>query len=91
MLTRLLVHEYPITYPKVLKIINLFPSCTSEMGVSVLKCMKQKCRNCFGEAIQYMQCQRHGLVVPRAGDRSYVTGSIHDWSRPHLTYVTGGC
>ena len=35
-------------------------------------------------------CQRHGLAVPRAGDRSYVTGSIHGWSRSHLTYVTGG-
>ena len=36
-------------------------------------------------------CQRHGLAVPRAGDRSYVTGSICDWSRSHLTYITGGC
>ena len=25
--------------------------------------------------------QRHGLAVPRAGYRSYVTGSIHGWSR----------
>ena len=23
-----------------------------------------------------VSCQRHGLAVPRAGDRSYVTGSI---------------
>ena len=36
-------------------------------------------------------CQRHGLAVPRAGNRSYVTGSTHGWSRLHLTYVTGGC
>ena len=36
-------------------------------------------------------CKRHGLAVPRAGDRSYVTGSIHGWSRSHLTYITGGC
>ena len=36
-------------------------------------------------------CQRHGLAVPRAGDRSYETGSIRGWSRSHLTYVTGGC
>ena len=36
-------------------------------------------------------CQRHGLAVPRAGDRSYVTGLIRGWSRSHLTYVTGGC
>ena len=35
--------------------------------------------------------QRHGLAVPRAGDRSYVTGSIHGWSRSHLTYISGGC
>ena len=36
-------------------------------------------------------CQRHGLAVPRAGDRSYVTGSVRGWSRSHLTYITGGC
>ena len=36
-------------------------------------------------------CQRHGLAVPRAGDRSYAMGSIHGWSRSRLTYVTGGC
>ena len=36
-------------------------------------------------------CQRHGQAVPRAGDRSYVTGSIRGWSRSHLTYITGGC
>ena len=35
-------------------------------------------------------CQRHGLAVPRAGDRSYVTGSIGGWSRSHLTHITGG-
>ena len=35
--------------------------------------------------------QRHGLAVPRAGDRSYVMGSIHGWSLSHLTYITGGC
>ena len=35
--------------------------------------------------------QRHGLAVPRAGDRSYVTGSICGWSRSHLTYLPGGC
>ena len=35
--------------------------------------------------------QRHGLAVPRAGDRSYVTGSIRGWSRSQLTYLTGGC
>ena len=35
--------------------------------------------------------QRHGLAVPRAGDRFCVTGSIRGWSRSHLTYVTGGC
>ena len=29
-------------------------------------------------------CQRHGLAVPHAGDRSYVTGSIHSWSRSRL-------
>ena len=36
-------------------------------------------------------CQRHGLAVPRAGDRSYVTGSIRGWSQSRLTYLTGGC
>ena len=35
--------------------------------------------------------QRHGLAVPRAGDRSYVTGSIRGWSRSQLTYLMGGC
>ena len=34
---------------------------------------------------------RHGLAVPRAGDRSYETGSIRGWSRSHSTYLTGGC
>ena len=28
-----------------------------------------------------------GLAVPRAGDRSFVTGSIHDESRSHLIYT----
>ena len=28
-----------------------------------------------------------GLAVARAGDRSYVTGLIHGWSRSHLTYI----
>ena len=28
-----------------------------------------------------------GLAVPRAGDRSFVTGSIHSGSRSHLTYT----
>ena len=32
-------------------------------------------------------CQRHDLTVPRAGDRSNVTGSIRGWSRSHLTYT----
>ena len=36
-------------------------------------------------------CQRHGLAVPRVGDRSYVTGSICCWSLSYLTYATGGC
>ena len=27
----------------------------------------------------------NGLEVPRAGDRNYVMGSIHGWSRSHLT------
>ena len=31
--------------------------------------------------------QRQGLAVPRAGDRSYMTGSIRGWSRLHLTYT----
>ena len=38
----------------------------------------------------WQPCQRHGLAVPRAGDRSYVAGSIRGWSRSHLTYITGG-
>ena len=28
-----------------------------------------------------------GLAAPRAGDRSFVTGSIHGESRSHLTYA----
>ena len=36
-------------------------------------------------------CQRHSQAVPRAGDRSYVTGLIRGWSRLHLTYIVGGC
>ena len=36
----------------------------------------------------HSQCQRHGLAVPRASDRFYVTGSIRGWNRSHLTYVT---
>ena len=35
--------------------------------------------------------QRHGLAVPPADDRSYVTGSIRGWSRSQLTYLAGGC
>ena len=31
-------------------------------------------------------CSIRGLMVPRAGDRSFVTGSIHGGSRSHLTY-----
>ena len=31
------------------------------------------------------------LAVQRAGDRSYVTGSIRGWSRSHLTNIPGGC
>ena len=34
-------------------------------------------------------CKRHGLAVPGAGGRSYVTGSIRGWSRSRLTYLTG--
>ena len=34
---------------------------------------------------------RHGLAVPSAGDRSYMMGSIRDWSRLHSTYITSGC
>ena len=34
---------------------------------------------------------RNDLVIPRAGYRSYVTGSIHGWSRSHLTCISGGC
>ena len=41
--------------------------------------------------LRQISCQRHGLAVPRAGDRSYVTGSINSWSRSHLTHVTGVC
>ena len=29
---------------------------------------------------------QHGLAVQRSGNRPYVTGSIHGWSRSHLTY-----
>ena len=32
-----------------------------------------------------------GLAVPRAGDKSYVTGFIPGWSRSRSTYVPGGC
>ena len=39
----------------------------------------------------YVFSQRHAPAAPRAGDRSYVTGSIHGWSRSHLAYVAGGC
>ena len=40
-------------------------------------------------AIDFLdEAQRHGLTVPRAGERSYVTGSIRGWSRSHLTYIT---
>ena len=35
--------------------------------------------------------QRHGLAVLHAVYRSYVTGSIHGWSRLHLTRVPSGC
>ena len=35
--------------------------------------------------------QRQGLAVPRAGGRSYVTGSILGWNRSHLTYIPDGC
>ena len=31
-------------------------------------------------------CKRYGLAVPHAGDKSYVTGSIHGWSRSHFIY-----
>ena len=34
---------------------------------------------------------KHDLAVPRADDRSYVTGSIRGWSRSHLTYIKGDC
>ena len=27
----------------------------------------------------------------RTGDRSYMTSLIHEWSRSHLTFITGGC
>ena len=33
----------------------------------------------------------HGLAVPRAGYRSYVTSSIQGRSRLHLTYIPGVC
>ena len=46
---------------------------------------------CLSSWFYLCLCQRHGLAVPRAGDRSYVTGSIRGWSRSHLTYLTGGC
>ena len=34
-------------------------------------------------------CQRHNLAVPRAGDKSYVTGSNHGWSRSHWHVYRG--
>ena len=34
--------------------------------------------------------QWHGLAVPRAGNRFYVTGSIRGLSRSYLTYIPGG-
>ena len=43
------------------------------------------------QRLRVYDCQRHGLAVPRAGDRFFVTGSIRGWSRSHLTYLTGGC
>ena len=51
MLTRLLVNEYPTLYVEVLKIMILFPSYTCEMGVSVLACVKKKCRSRLGADI----------------------------------------
>ena len=53
-------------------------------GVKFTLCVKLKV--IFGLA-----CQRHDLAVTRAGDRSYVTGSIRGWSRSHWTYIPGGC
>ena len=41
---------------------------------------RQRCQSSFASQ-----------AVPRAGDRSYVTGSIRGWSRSHLTYEPGGC
>ena len=47
---------------------------------------------CFTRVrLMMTNCQRHSLAVPRAGERSYVTGSIRGWSRSHLTYVTDDC
>ena len=48
-------------------------------------------RTCGPRLQNFFICQRHGLAVPRAGDRSYVTGSIRGWSRSHLTYLMDGC
>ena len=35
--------------------------------------------------------RRHGQAVPRAGCRTYRTGSIHGWRRSHLPCIPGGC
>ena len=47
---------------------------------------------CFGKFHSCaVICQQHGLAVPRADNRSYVTGSIRGCSQSHLPCMSGGC
>ena len=59
------------------------------MSLLSLHCCLHPAASCINSYC--MNSQQYGLAVPRAGDRSYVTGSIRGWSRSQLTYLMGGC
>ena len=47
-------------------------------------------KDCFLSHLMILSATWPSGSLPRAGDRSYVTGLIHSWSRSHLTCMHNG-
>ena len=70
---------------KTLKQCRIAVNCTkSKTGKLCFKCNKTVCDKCAATEFYIM---RHGLAVPRAGDKFYATGSIYGWRTSRLTYL----
>ena len=90
-----LKNAYSEEIPLAALLVNL-DKRNAKVGLEMCSLMREFCLFCtiFILSLRktlFRSCQRHDLAVLRAGNRSYVSGSILGCSRSHLTYLSGDC